>query len=150
MLLNIGPKADGTITPQEKEVLQVIGKWLKINGEAIYHSGIYKVCAEGPTKVEEGFFTDKKVKVFTSQDFRFTVQGGYIYAIALKESEDGKYLIRTFSSASEKGEGFTGIIQNVEVLGAETKAIWEQTKSGLKVSTEYRSGAPIVFRLTLA
>ena len=150
MLLNIGPKADGTITPQEKEVLQVIGKWLKINGEAIYHSGIYKVCAEGPTKVEEGLFTDQKVKVFTSQDFRFTVQGGHIYAIALKESEDGKYLIRTFSSASEKGEGFTGIIQNVEVLGAETKAIWEQTKSGLKVSTEYRSGAPIVFRLTLA
>lgn len=35
-LLNIGPAADGSVVPFEKEVLQHIGKWLEENGEAIY------------------------------------------------------------------------------------------------------------------
>lgn len=35
-LLNIGPAADGSVVPFEKEVLLHIGKWLEENGEAIY------------------------------------------------------------------------------------------------------------------
>lgn len=35
-LLNIGPKGDGSIVPFEAEVLEEIGEWLKINGDAIY------------------------------------------------------------------------------------------------------------------
>ncbi len=151
MLLNIGPKSDGTITMEEQDVLRSIGKWLKINGEAIYGSSTYKVCAEGPTKVEEGFFTDQKVKVFTPEDFRFTVQGGHIYAIALRGSDDGQYFVHTFAEKTPSGgEGFTGIITKAEVLGEKTPAVWEQTKEGLKVTTDYRSGQPVVIRLTLA
>ncbi len=33
---NLGPKADGTIAAFEVERLKVMGKWLKVNGEAIY------------------------------------------------------------------------------------------------------------------
>ena len=151
MLLNIGPKSDGTITMEEQDVLRSIGKWLKINGEAIYGSSTYKVCAESPTKVEEGFFTDQKVKVFTPEDFRFTVQGGHIYAIALRGSDDGQYFVHTFAEKTPSGgEGFTGIITKAEVLGEKTPAVWEQTKEGLKVTTDYRSGQPVVIRLTLA
>lgn len=36
LLLNIGPKADGTIPEKDASILREIGKWLKINGEAIY------------------------------------------------------------------------------------------------------------------
>lgn len=35
-LLNIGPKADGSVVPFERLVLQGIGNWLKVNGEGIY------------------------------------------------------------------------------------------------------------------
>lgn len=35
-LLNIGPRPDGTIQPEFQERLQAIGRWLDINGEAIY------------------------------------------------------------------------------------------------------------------
>lgn len=35
-LLNVGPKADGTLTDEETDRLKGIGKWMKINGEAIY------------------------------------------------------------------------------------------------------------------
>ncbi len=35
-LLNIGPKADGTIPEESIDRLQAIGRWMKVNGEAIY------------------------------------------------------------------------------------------------------------------
>ncbi|MEO6520645.1 MAG: alpha-L-fucosidase [Mucilaginibacter sp.] len=35
-LLNIGPKADGAFPDEAIKSLQVIGKWMKVNGEAIY------------------------------------------------------------------------------------------------------------------
>jgi alpha-L-fucosidase len=37
-LLNVGPKADGTVRKEERERLSVIGRWMKVNGEAIYGS----------------------------------------------------------------------------------------------------------------
>ena len=38
LLLNIGPKADGTIPDPEQAMLRQIGGWLKVNGEAIYET----------------------------------------------------------------------------------------------------------------
>ena len=35
-LLNVGPEPDGTIQPEFQERLRTIGKWLSVNGEAIY------------------------------------------------------------------------------------------------------------------
>ena len=35
-LLNIGPKADGTIPAASVERLKTVGKWMRVNGEAIY------------------------------------------------------------------------------------------------------------------
>ena len=36
LLLNIGPRPDGTIPDEEQEMLLEIGRWLQINGEGIY------------------------------------------------------------------------------------------------------------------
>lgn len=41
MLLNVGPAADGTIPAIMQERLLSMGKWLKVNGEAIYASRVY-------------------------------------------------------------------------------------------------------------
>jgi len=43
LLLNVGPRSDGTIEPDEIKVLEEIGAWLKINGESIYgtRGGVY-------------------------------------------------------------------------------------------------------------
>jgi alpha-L-fucosidase len=38
MLLNVGPKDDGTIPPTSSERLDAIGKWMAVNGESIYGS----------------------------------------------------------------------------------------------------------------
>ena len=41
MCLNIGPAADGTVPIVMQERLLGMGKWLKVNGEAIYGSKVY-------------------------------------------------------------------------------------------------------------
>jgi alpha-L-fucosidase len=38
-LLNVGPTAEGVIPEKSQEILRTIGKWLKVNGEAIYGTG---------------------------------------------------------------------------------------------------------------
>ena len=36
MLLNVGPRPDGTLCPQEIASLRAIGRWMAVNGEAVY------------------------------------------------------------------------------------------------------------------
>lgn len=38
MLLNVGPRPDGTLCPQEIASLKAIGRWMSINSDAIYGS----------------------------------------------------------------------------------------------------------------
>lgn len=44
MLVNVGPAADGTISPIFVDRLLGLGDWLKVNGQAIYNSRPWKVC----------------------------------------------------------------------------------------------------------
>ncbi len=47
-LLNIGPKGDGSVLDYEKSVLDGIGDWLKINGEAIYNTNPTSISLPQP------------------------------------------------------------------------------------------------------
>ncbi len=60
LLLNIGPKSDGTIPKIMSDRLEDIGKWMDVNGEAIYGTTINRV-----TKTEDG-----KVHFTLSKDRR--------------------------------------------------------------------------------
>lgn len=151
LLLNIGPKADGTIPEEDKNILLNIGKWLKINGEAIYGTDLWRRSGEGPAKIPEGQFTDAIKKNFTSRDIRFTTANGYLYALVLKCSENGHYLITSLDMQDASHyDNFCGIIKDVTVLGTDKKPVWERRAEGLHIYTDYQNGDyPIVFKVEI-
>lgn len=145
MLLNIGPKPDGSISQEDKNVLLSIGRWLKANGEAIYGSRCYKIAAEGPTKMREGMFTDYDGYNYTAGDFRFTQKGGKIYVCALAYPKNGKIAVQTLGTRALNAE-----IESVDVLGFADKPVWSVTADCLNIETKnVASEYPVVFRVKL-
>lgn len=151
LLLNIGPKADGTIPEEDKNILLEIGDWLKVNGEAIYGANIYRTPGEGPTQIEEGQFSDGKDKIFTSEDIRYTAKGSYLYGTVLNYPQDG---IVNFVELGEQDASrlpkFHGIIKEVTILGSDEIVNWKRTQKGLEIkTTTVKSDKPVVFKILM-
>ena len=134
LLLNIGPKPDGTIPDEIQASLKEMGVWLKVNGESIYGTTPWKVYGEGPTQVVGGAFHDQDTKPYTSQDFRFTRKGNVLYAIGMGCPADGATggsgTIHALGSAKEAA-GLT--LTSVELVGSQEKVNWLQMPEALNV-----------------
>ena len=128
LLLNIGPHPDGTITDEQKQVLLSIGKWLKINGDAIYGTRCWIKSGEGESKGTSGSFSDNEATKYNCQDIRFTTKDNTLYAITL---DWGK---RVMIKSLNKDVVRDAKILNVEMLGSDEKIAWQQTDKGLLIT----------------
>jgi alpha-L-fucosidase len=128
LLLNIGPKADGTIPAHEVYLLHEIGAWLRVNGEAIYATTPWHIYGEGPTKVADGAFTDTERADFTGQDIRFTRRGDTLYAIVMAWP-GAQARINALGSAS----GHLAHIRSIELIGYDAAVTWHQHADALVV-----------------
>ena len=146
LLLNIGPRADGTVTEEETAVLKGLGAWLKTNGEGIYGATFWRRFGEGGVNNEAGFFKDNDEKQFTSGDFRFTFNKGCLYAYQMRpDGQDA--VIRSLGRKTQHDF----IIDSVSLLSTGEPLRFDRTEEGLRIfaSEAFRSDLPICFKITL-
>jgi alpha-L-fucosidase len=128
LLLNVGPKSDGSMPVQVVTILRAMGGWLHINGEAIYGTRPWTTFGEGPTKVVAGSFNDTKVNPYTAQDIRFTTKNGALYAISMGWPASGTLTIHALGTAS----GFK--VAHATLLGSSSVLHWKQSADGLTLT----------------
>ena len=155
LLLNIPVRGDGTIDEKEISVVEGIGNWMEVNGEAIFATRPWKVFGEGPAtagaKIQGQGFNEGKGKPFTAEDIRFTLSkdGKTIYAIVLSWPDREVRI----SSLSKKAGLLTESISGITLLGNSTSVKWEQLEDALVIQPPSPKTGPIassaVYRLNL-
>lgn len=110
LLLNIGPKPGGEIPDVQVDRIRGVGRWLAVNGEAIYGTR--------PWKTAEGRTSD-------GTELRFTSKNGSLYAILMAMPRGADVTLEGLQAA----EG-----TRVELLGRDEPLVWNQTDQGIAVT----------------
>lgn len=109
LLLNIGPKPDGSIPEIQKARLKDLGDWLKVNGEAIFDSNPWVAFG---SKTQSG------------KEIRFTSKGDMIYI----------FLLETPSSVEYIDEILVSKLDSIEILGSNIKVECSSNQTGTNFS----------------
>ena len=147
LLLNVGPKGDGTWPVESQENLRAIGSWMKTNGEAIYGTTVWssgkptaqavqtdKKVAEKEKAEMKDAINDATPKEIVS-DYRFTQKGKAIYLFVRSPSAATIDIPELAKGSFE--------IKSLSLLGSPSKIKWTQGKDALQLSLSTVKGQEI-------
>lgn len=142
-VLNIGPKADGTICPEEMRILREMGEWTKRNEEAIWGTSPYKVFGEGKIRKNGSF---KENYRYTKRDYRFTYKSGVIYVFVLVPAGRKEFKIKSLARSMDM---FNFIIKKVSLLGDDMDVNCFLTDRCLKITVPEKltDTMPLCFKI---
>ena len=136
MILNISPKADGSIPEEQKEILLALGDWLKKYGEAIYATRAWDMYGEGPTQMGAAHGVMGAPIEGAAGDIRYTrsKDDKTLYAILLGWEDGEKEVI--FNTLSSERIDLKNL-KSVELINGKAgnylPLTFEQDAEGLKV-----------------
>ena len=141
LLMNIGPRSDGTIPDEVQQVLLDVGAWLNVNGEAIYGTRPWRTYGEGPTKVAAGSFHDTDTGAIPPKISVSRPKGDVLYAIGLGWPANGEAVIHSLAERRHEH------VQTVALLGSDAKLQFEQRADGLHVQLPAQAPAKYAYAL---
>lgn len=151
--LNIPMLPDGSIEDACVTMLEEVGRWMTINGEAVYGSKAWRTLGEGEMengklkKLPGGGLGKRHAEFkFTPQDIRFTVgKDGNLYAFTMAVPEAGsQVIIHNLKKGQEK-------VKRVSLLGSDSKLKWRQNSEGLVINCPEKLdlATSIVFKIAI-
>jgi alpha-L-fucosidase len=144
LLLNVGPKPDGSFAEEAVSVLYEIGDWLSAYGEAIYGTRPFEIYGEGANEIlatdfdishieeqtRKGIADENEITGLSANDIRFTTKENVLYAIFMGRPEKAEIRIKSL-------KGGIGLVSRkigqIDVLGGETDLEWKQDIMGLNI-----------------
>ena len=126
VLLNVSPRADGVINQQQREVLEEIGKWLEIHGEAVYGTRPFIIHGWGNASAAAGSHGGQSSTVkYTADDVRVTVSKDkktmYVFFLG-KPNPGSKVKMRPLGRHRYAPHS---PIKRVTLLGTDIQAKWQ-------------------------
>jgi alpha-L-fucosidase len=137
LLLNISPKADGSIPQEQQDVLRAMGAWLRTYGEAVYATRAWEKFGEGPTKMGAGFGVMGAPPEGTVGDVRYTrsKDNTTLYAILLGWEKGQKEALLTSLSSNRITCGNLKSVELITGQGGKSLALtFKQDAAGLHVA----------------
>jgi len=85
-LLNVGPTAEGVIPPPSQDILRTVGRWLRVNGEAVYGASPTPFGDElGETSAKGGKNVRGEPLFLVNTQWRYTTKPGKLYVTFFDE-----------------------------------------------------------------
>jgi alpha-L-fucosidase len=108
-----------------------LGKWLNVNGEAIYGAHHWETFGEGTTTVGEGHMREREDQPFSAEDIRFTTKNDALYATCLGWPGEAASIRSLGGGSSVKA----GMIERIQMLGSDEQLVWSQDDDSLQIKS---------------
>jgi alpha-L-fucosidase len=136
LLLSVPMRGDGTIDEKEQAIVEEIGRWMAVHGEAIHDTRPWAVFGEGPAQygtapLKDQGMNEGKNAPLTAADVRFTAKGDAVYAFVMGWPAGREIAIAAMGTAAGH---LKKPVSRVEVVGTGAPLAFRQAADGLKVT----------------